>query len=155
MILFILIVAFKSVRIGLISLLPNLLSAVAAFGAFGAFGAWSLLVGEVGVSLSIVMSMALGIVVDDTIHFFSKHLRARREKNLSVVNAIRYAYSTVGTALGVTTIILMTGFSILALSSFKMNSGMGLLTAITIGLALMLDFFLAPFILMTKDSSDD
>jgi hypothetical protein len=130
LILFILIAAFKSVRIGLISLLPNLLPAVAAFGV------WGLLVGEVGASLSIVMSITFGIVVDDTIHFFSKHLRARREKNLSVVDAIRYAYSTVGTALGVTTIILMAGFSILALSSFKMNAGMGLLTAITIGLAI-------------------
>jgi len=147
---FILVAAFKSVRIGLISLLPNLLPAVAAFGV------WGLLVGEVGVSLSIVMSMTLGIVVDDTIHFLSKYLRARREKNLSSVDAIRYAYSTVGTALWVTTIVLMAGFSVLALSSFKMNAGMGLLTAITIGLALMLDFlFLAPFILMTKESNDD
>jgi len=147
---FILVAAFKSVRIGLISLLPNLLPAVAAFGV------WGLLVGEVGVSLSIVMSMTLGIVVDDTIHFLSKYLRARREKNLSAVDAIRYAYSTVGTALWVTTIVLMAGFSVLALSSFKMNAGMGLLTAITIGLALMLDFlFLAPFILMTKESNDD
>jgi len=102
------------------------------------------------------MSMTLGIVVDDTIHFLSKYLRARREKNLSAVDAIRYAYSTVGTALWVTTIVLMAGFSVLALSSFKMNAGMGLLTAITIGLALMLDFlFLAPFILMTKESKDD
>jgi len=147
---FILVAAFRSVRIGLISLLPNLLPAVAAFGV------WGLLVGEVGVSLSIVMSMTLGIVVDDTIHFLSKYLRARREKNLSSVDAIRYAYSTVGTALWVTTIVLMAGFSVLALSSFKMNAGMGLLTAITIGLALMLDFlFLAPFILMTKESKDD
>ena len=147
---FILIVAFKSVRIGLISLLPNLLPAVAAFGV------WGLLVGEVGVSLSIVMSMTLGIVVDDTIHFLSKYLRARREMNLSSVDALRYAYSTVGTALWVTTIVLTAGFSVLALSSFKMNAGMGLLTAITIGLALMLDFlFLAPFILMTKESNND
>jgi predicted RND superfamily exporter protein len=146
----ILIVAFKSVRIGLISLLPNLLPAIAAFGV------WGLLVGEVGVSLSIVMSMTLGIVVDDTIHFLSKYLRARREKNLSAVDAIRYAYSTVGTALWVTTIVLMAGFSVLALSAFRMNAGMGLLTAITIGLALALDFlFLGPLILMTKESNDD
>lgn len=146
----ILIVAFKSVRIGLISLLPNLLPAIAAFGV------WGLLVGEVGVSLSIVMSMTLGIVVDDTIHFLSKYLRARREKNLSAVDALRYAYSTVGTALWVTTIVLMAGFSVLALSAFRMNAGMGLLTAITIGLALALDFlFLGPLILMTKESNDD
>ena len=100
--------------------------------------------------------MTLGIVVDDTIHFLSKYLRARREKNLSAVDALRYAYSTVGTALWVTTIVLMAGFSVLALSAFRMNAGMGLLTAITIGLALALDFlFLGPLILMTKESNDD
>lgn len=147
---FILVAAFKSVRIGLISLLPNLLPAIAAFGV------WGLLVGEVGVSLSIVTSMTLGIVVDDTIHFLSKYLRARREKHLSPVDAIRYAYSTVGTALWVTSIVLMAGFSVLAFSAFKMNAGMGLLTAITIGLALMFDFlFLAPLILMTKESKHE
>jgi predicted RND superfamily exporter protein len=105
------------------------------------------------VTTSIVMSITLGIVVDDTIHVLSKYLRTRREKNLSSADAIRYAYSTVGTALWVTTIVLMAGFSILALSAFEMNAGMGLSTAITIGLALMLDLlFLAPFILMTKES---
>jgi len=150
MISFILIVAFRSVTIGLVSLIPNLLPAAAAFGV------WGLLVGEVGVSLSIVISMTLGIVVDDTIHFLSKYLRARREKNLNAADAIRYAFSTVGTALWVTTIVLIAGFSVLAFSSFKMNAGMGLLTAITIGLALALDFlFLPPFLLKIQENDDD
>jgi len=147
---FILIIAFRSVTIGLVSLIPNLLPAAAAFGV------WGLLVGEVGVSLSIVISMTLGIVVDDTIHFLSKYLRARREKNLNAADAIRYAFSTVGTALWVTTIVLIAGFSVLAFSSFKMNAGMGLLTAITIGLALALDFlFLPPFLLKIQENDDD
>jgi predicted RND superfamily exporter protein len=147
---FILIVAFRSVTIGLVSLIPNLLPAAAAFGV------WALLVGEVGVSLSIVVSMTLGIVVDDTIHFLSKYLRARREKNLNAADAIRYAFSTVGTALWVTTIVLIAGFSVLAFSSFKMNAGMGLLTAITIALALWLDFlFLPPFLLKIQENDDD
>ena len=150
MISFILIVAFRSVTIGLVSLVPNLLPAAAAFGV------WALLVGEVGVSLSIVVSMTLGIVVDDTIHFLSKYLRARREKNLNAADAIRYAFSTVGTALWVTTIVLIAGFSVLAFSSFKMNAGMGLLTAITIALALWLDFlFLPPFLLKIQENDDD
>ena len=97
------------------------------------------------------MGLTLGIVVDDTIHFLSKYLRARREEILSAVDTIRYAYTTVGTHNTVPTVVLMAGFSVLTLSLFKMNAGMGLLTAITIGLALMLDFlFLAPCILMTK-----
>lgn len=75
---------------------------------------------------------------------------------MSAIDAIRYAYSTVGTALWAATIVPGAGFSVLALSSFKMNTDMGLLTAITIGLALMQDFlFLAPFILMTKESNDE
>lgn len=139
---FILVVAFRSVSIGLISLAPNLLPAAAAFGA------WALLVGEVGVSLSIVVSMTLGIVVDDTVHFLSKYLRARREQGLDSIGAVRYAFSTVGTALWVTSFVLVAGFTVLAFSSFKMNSGMGLLTAITIIIALALDFlFLPPFLM--------
>jgi predicted RND superfamily exporter protein len=146
---FILIVALRSVSIGLLSLAPNLLPAAAAFGV------WALLVGEVGVSLSIVISMTLGIVVDDTIHFLTKYLRARREKDLDAEGAIRYAFSTVGTALWVTTIVLMAGFSVLAFSAFKMNAGMGLMTAITIGIALLLDFLLLPPLLMKIQENPD
>jgi len=72
----ILIIALRSVKIGLLSLIPNLIPA--AMG----FGLWGLLVGEVGLSLSIVAGMTLGIVVDDTVHFLSKYLRARREKGI-------------------------------------------------------------------------
>jgi predicted RND superfamily exporter protein len=145
---FILILAFRSVSIGLISLVPNLLPAAAAFGV------WALLVGEIGVSLSIVISMTLGIVVDDTVHFLSKYLRARREQNLDATGAVRYAFSTVGTALWVTTIVLIAGFTVLAFSSFKMNAGMGLLTAITIGIALILDFLFLPPLLIKLQKSD-
>jgi len=147
---FILIVALRSVTVGLISLAPNLLPAAAAFGV------WALLVGEVGVSLSVVISMTLGIVVDDTIHFLSKYLRARREKGLDAEGAIRYAFSTVGTAMWVTSIVLIAGFSVLAFSAFKMNSGMGLMTAITIGIALLLDFlFLPPLLMKLQENPDD
>jgi len=145
---FILVVAFRSVSIGLTSLIPNLLPAAAAFGV------WALLVGEVGLSLSVVISMTLGIVVDDTVHFLSKYLRARREQNLDSIGAVRYAFSTVGTALWVTTVVLIAGFTVLAFSSFKMNAGMGLLTAITIGLALALDFLFLPPFLMKLQKSD-
>jgi predicted RND superfamily exporter protein len=64
---------------------------------------------------------------------------------------VRYAFSTVGTALVVTTIVLVGGFSIMAMSSFDMNSGMGKLTAMTIAFALAADFFLLPALLMKID----
>jgi len=138
----ILIVALRSVKIGLISLVPNL------FPAAVAFGIWGLFVGEVGLSLSIVMSMTLGIVVDDTVHFLSKYLRARREHNMSAEDAVRYAFKTVGRALFTTTLVLVAGFLVLALSSFQLNAGMGLLTAIVITIALAVDFLLLPPVLM-------
>ena len=107
-------------------------------------------------SLSIVTGMTLGIVVDDTVHFLSKYLRARRERGLTPPDAVRYAFKTVGTALWVTSIVLMAGFMILALSAFKLNSGMGLLTSITIGLALLADFlFLPPLLMKLEEKSSE
>jgi len=145
----VLIIALRSIKIGLISLIPNL--APAAMG----FGLWGLTVGEIGLSLSIVASMSLGIVVDDTVHFLSKYLRARREKGLSSEDAVRYAFMTVGRALLFTSIILVTGFLVLATSSFELNAGMGLLTAIVISFALFADFLLLPTILMKIEGSSN
>lgn len=141
----ILMVALRSLRLGLISLVPNLVPAGMAFGL------WGLLVGEVGLALSVVTGMTLGIVVDDTVHFLSKYLRARREEGLSPEDAVRYAFHTVGTALWTTSVVLIAGFLVLTHSPFELNSGMGLLTAITIGLALLADFLLLPTLLMTLD----
>jgi predicted RND superfamily exporter protein len=143
-----LVAALRSVRLGLISLVPNLVPAGMAFGL------WGLLVGQVGLALSVVVGMTLGIVVDDTVHFLSKYLRARREDGLSAEDAVRYAFHTVGSALWTTSIVLIAGFLVLTWSSFEINSGMGLLTAITIGLALLADFLLLPTLLMTLDNKD-
>lgn len=139
---FILMISLRSIKIGLISLIPNLVPVIMAFGL------WGMLVGEVGLALSIVTGMTLGIVVDDTIHFLSKYLRARREDGVSSIDAVRYAFSTVGTALWVTSAVLICGFFVLTFSDFRLNSGMGLLTALTIAFALIADFLLLPPLLM-------
>ncbi len=145
----VLIFALRSFKIGLVSLVPNLVPA--AMG----FGLWGLTVGEIGLSLSVVTSMSLGIVVDDTVHFLSKYLRARREKGLNSEDAVRYAFKTVGRALLITSIILVTGFLILSTSSFELNSGMGLLTAVVIAFALFADFLFLPAILMKIEGKTD
>jgi predicted RND superfamily exporter protein len=138
----ILIFALRSFKLGLISLIPNLVPV--AMG----FGLWGLMVGQIGFALSVVAAMALGIVVDDTVHFLSKYLRARREKGLDAEDAVRYAFSTVGTAIWVTSVVLIAGFSVLAFSSYEINAGLGLLTAIVIGMALLADFLLLPSLLL-------
>jgi len=138
----ILIFALRSFKLGVLSLIPNLAPA------FMAFGIWGLTVGRVGIGLSVLASMTLGIVVDDTVHFLSKFLRARRESNMDAIGAVRYAFNTVGTAMWVTTVALVAGFSVLTLSGYKMNSDLGLMAAITITLALVMDFFLLPTLLI-------
>lgn len=142
-----LIVAIGSFKYGLVSLLPN------AIPAGLGFGVWSLAVGEAGFAIAIVGSVTLGIVVDDTVHFLSKYVRARREKGYDSVEAIRDAFENVGPALIVTTVVLVCGFSVLMLSPFKMNVVLGALSAMTIGLALIVDFLLLPALLPVIDRS--
>ena len=108
-----------------------------------------------GLALSVVTSMTLGIVVDDTVHFLSKYRRARHVNGCSSPDAIRHAFTTVGRALLVTSIVLVAGFLVLATSSFEVNAGMGLLTAIVIGLALAADFLLLPPLLMKFEERND
>jgi len=145
----IMIIALRSFKLGLTSMVPNLVPA--AMG----FGIWGIFVGEVGLALSVVTSMTLGIVVDDTVHFMSKYQRARVEKGYNAEQAVRYAFTSVGRALLVTSIVLIAGFLVLALSAFKLNSGMGLLTALVIALALVADFLLLPPLLMKLEEKSN
>ncbi len=142
----VLIIALQSVRLGLISLIPNLVPAALAYGTWGIF------VGKIDLSASIVICMSLGIVVDDTVHFLSKYLRARREKNYDVNEGMRYAFNTVGVALMITTAVLVSGFLVLATSHFSPTWVSGLLLAITLSYALLTDFLLLPPLLSVLDS---
>jgi predicted RND superfamily exporter protein len=144
-----LLIALRSLRIGLISLVPNLIPAAMALGV------WGYLVGQVGLSIAVVGSLSLGIVVDDTVHFLSKYLRARRELGVSAEEGVRYAFASVGRALFTTTVILTAGFATLALSGFKLNADTGMLTAIAIAMALVADFFLLPGLLILFDRRKD
>jgi len=88
---FVFIFALKSVRLGLISLIPNLIPAALAYGTWGRF------IGKIDLSASIVICMSLGIVADDTVHFLSKYLRARREKKLyciKIKQCLKYGFIT-------------------------------------------------------------
>lgn len=148
---FILLIALKSIRLGTLSLVPNLTPAIMAIGI------WAVTYQVLGMAASIVFAISIGIVVDDTVHFLSKYLRARREKGLSTPDAIRYAFSTVGQALWVTTIVLVVGFALLSQSAFLGNQQLGILMAITIACALILDFLYLPALLLKvdKDKNDE
>ena len=130
-----LVLALRSWWYGFLSLLPNLLPAGMAFGL------WGLISGEIGLAVSVVACMTLGIVVDDTVHFLSKYVRAKREHGLGTADAVRYAFRTVGIALIATSVVLVANFAVIGTSNFYPNSSMGQLSAITIAMALIVDFF--------------
>ena len=141
---FIFVWVFKSVRLGLVSLVPNFLPAALSFGL------WGYLVGQVGLAGSVMTAIAFGIIVDDTTHFLSKYLKARRAGH-PAPEAVLYTFRTVGRALWTTTLVLVAGFLVFALSGFEVSWSLGLMVTGTILFALLADFFLLPPLLMAVD----
>ncbi len=140
----ILIVVLRSVRMGIVSLVPNFLPAAMSFGL------WGYVAGRVGMAASVVTVVAFGIIVDDTIHFLSKYLKARREGQ-PAADAVRATFRTVGHALATTTTVLSAGFLVFAASGFEVSWALGILVTMTIVIALLADFLLLPPLLMALD----
>jgi len=143
----ILMISLRSVRTGLVSMVPNMVPI------FMTFGIWGLALREVGFAVAVVAPVALGIIVDDTVHFLSKYVRARREQGKSPEDAVRYSFHTVGTALWVTSLILVAGFIVLSYSGFRMNAHLGLMTTLAILSALAADFLFLPALLVKLDKT--
>jgi len=138
----VLMIALKSFKMGAISLIPNLAPVIVGFGF------WALYLGEINTGMVVVFGITLGIIVDDTVHFMSKFLRARRELNYNAKDSVIYAFETVGRALVITTIVLVAGFTVLSTSPFALNSYMARITVVIISSALVIDFILLPSILV-------
>ena len=140
----IMMIALRSVNFGLLSLIPNIAPLIMTFGI------WALFVGEVGMAAATVSATSLGIIVDNTVHILTKYQRAREELALSIEDAIRYTFDTVGAAVVANALILALGFSVLMYSSFKITGDMGTLTALAIIIALVVDLLLLPALLMLR-----
>ena len=135
-------VAFKSVKLGIISFCVNILPIVLGFGV------WGWVYQYVGVSLTVVAAIAFGIVVDDSIHFITKFNAALRQENGNLVESLKATYAEVGGALVTTTFILLTGFTILSFSLFQPTWGLGMISVVMISIALLYDFLLLPVLLV-------
>ena len=120
-----------------------------------AYGIWGVAEGYIDTAVAVVMCISLGVVVDDTVHFMSKYLRARREHGMSAEDAIRYAFKTVGVALAITTITLVAGFSVMLFSRFTPSVSTGTLMSMTLALALVVDFLFLPALLLMFDGKTD
>lgn len=134
--------AVRSVRYGLLTIPPNLAPVALSFGL------WYFADGRVGLAASVVIGVTLGVIVDDTIHFVTKYMKLMRQEGLAPVDAVRGTLASTGGAMITTTVILAGGFGVLAFSSFELNQSLGILSAITIVLALIFDLLVLPALLL-------
>lgn len=148
MITLVMMLALASVRMGLLSMIPNLLPILVSLGI------WVMVFGMAGMAVSIIGVMSLGIVVDNTTHFLIKYIRARKEAGKSIADALDYAFEMVGAALTANAGILIAGFSLLAFSTFRPNFEMGVLMALVIAIALVVDLLLLPALLLIGSKGD-
>ena len=136
---------FRSLRYGMLTSVTNLLPIGVAFGI------WAIVSGEISMLVGIGMGTTLGIIVDFTVHFLSKYLHARRQKNLSAEEAVEYAFETVGFALIITSFSLILGFLVLLQAFFIPIHGYVLFSSIAFLSALIIDLLLFPALLITWD----
>ncbi len=132
---------FRSVWIGLLAMVPNI---VPLF--FGA-AIMALLNRPLDVGTVLVASTCLGIAIDDTIHFLSnyyKRLQAGYDKSM----AIAQVFAHTGPALLITTVVLVISFGSFVMGSFIPNVNFGVLTAVVLSVALLVDFTLLPALLL-------
>jgi predicted RND superfamily exporter protein len=140
-----LLVGLRSVRYGLLSIIPNL------FPATIVFGVWGLLVGELSPYILMLFSISIGLVVDDSVHVLSKYIVARREGE-SPEAAVQYSLDRAGSAITITTLSLAVGTFILVLSNTFYYQNVALLLTPIIITALLLDLLFLPPLLVRFDN---
>ena len=139
---------FRSVKLGLVSIVCNVLPVALAFGV------WGLLNGNIDVGLTVTLGIAFGIVVDDTIHFLGKYRAGRQEHHLNSEDAVRFAFSRVGPAIVITSVILAAGFAMLGFSAMNITANTSILTTVTITIALLVDLLFIPALLLLFDREE-
>ncbi len=139
-----LMLVFRSFKMGLLALIPNLIPLT--FGASFLFA--------MGLSLdfanSIAFTVALGIAIDDTVHFLSSYFLKRRE-GMGVRDAIVGTMSYTVPSMIITAVILVATFGMFSFASFTPNRSFGLLTSFVLAIALVTEIFLTPALLMLGD----
>ena len=132
---------FLSVKVGLIAIVPNLFPIIVNFGIMGWFGV------ELSMFTSLIASIAIGLAVDDTIHYLVRYNREFR-KDLNDRRALKETLRHIGRPIIFTTLTISIGFSILAFSNFKPTAIFGTMMAITMFSALVGDLILLPSLLL-------
>ena len=136
---------FSSARMILISLIPNIIPQVLTAGMMGYFGI------SIKPSTILIFSIALGISVDNTIHFLSRYRLQLRKNNWQIKKSVLGALDETAYSMIFSAIVLFSGFYVFTLSSFGGTEALGYLVSFTLLVALFSNLFVLPSLLLTID----
>jgi predicted RND superfamily exporter protein len=134
-------VIYKSLRMVIISVIPNIIPLIIIAGIMGFFEI------NLKITTAMVFTISFGIAVDDTIHFLSK-FKLELNKGRSVLYALKRTYISTGKAIVLTSLILISGFLLLLMSDFLGTYYLGLMICITLVVAILADFYVLPLLLI-------
>jgi predicted RND superfamily exporter protein len=140
-------VLFSSVRMVLVSLIPNLLPLLTTAGLMGLFGI------PIKPSTILIFSIAFGISVDDTIHFLAKYRQELKHHKWNIKESVYLALRETGISMIYTSIILFFGFGVFTVSSFGGTVALGILVSVTLVIAMLADLVLLPSLLLSLDKA--
>lgn len=138
---------FRSFRMIIISLIPNLLPLVVTAGVMGFVGV------PIKPSTILVFSIAFGISVDDTIHFLAKYRQELMANNWKIKVSVYAALKETGVSMFYTSIVLFFGFSVFVISNFGGTVALGALVSATLLFAMLANLVLLPSLLLSLEKS--
>jgi len=138
-----------SLKLGFVSLVPNLVPMTLALGF------WGIAFGQASFAVTVVSAITYGLVVDGTIHILSKYRYARETLKLPVREAVMQGMSTVGLAVLATSLAVASGFAIMSFSGFLVNYELGLLSCMILIAALLADLLFLPALVFSIDRDAD
>ncbi|CAM3779491.1 RND family transporter [Flavobacterium cucumis] len=138
---------FRSFKMIIVSLLPNILPLVMTAGLMGYFGI------PIKPSTILVFSIAFGISVDDTIHFLAKYRQELKANNWKIKRSVYATLKEAGISMFYTSVVLFFGFSVFTLSSFGGTVALGGLVATTLLFAMLSNLILLPALLLSLDKT--
>ena len=136
---------FRSWRMVLISMIPNIIPLIVTAGIMGFFGI------PLKASTLLIFSIAFGISIDDTIHFLSKYRQELKNKQWDIKSCVLLAIRESGLGMFYTSIVLFCGFSVFAFSQFGGTQALGILISITLLVAMVNNLVLLPALLLSMD----
>ena len=142
------IILFRSIRYGLLSIIPSVMPIILAASIAGALGIY------LDQSAVIVFAMTMGIAVDDAIHVMNRYLSVKRT-GASTRHAVQRALNESGRAVVFSSMVLVFGFSVLCFGSFTTVINVGMFGSIIMALALLGDLIFLPAILFVVDRDDE